>query len=195
LKPIETAISLLSIEQPKKGLLNNFFGVMELPAHQRVQLRPLYEQRGPLRNRLNKLKKHEEEIQRSEDELKKVRLRLSRLERAVSRKRKYKDSLIEVRAAAASNAKETREVGTTVRRGLTPQPWCPYCGGALGPDPHADHIYPVSKGGRSAPKNMVYACAKCNIMKTNLTLTNFIQKFSLDRDVIEERLKQLHKDF
>ena len=130
-----------------------------------------------------------------EKSIKSWRSGLLRLEEAAVPMRKKKDFLVELRAAAALNAKKTREVGATVKRGLTRQPWCPYCGNSIDEYSHVDHIYPVSKGGRSVPKNMVYVCVQCNIMKSNLTLTGFIQKFSLDRDVIEERLKQLNKEF
>lgn len=65
----------------------------------------------------------------------------------------------------------------------------------LGDEPHADHIYPVSKGGRSMPKNMVYVCAPCNSQKINLTLAGFIKKYNLDRDEIERRLQELGKEF
>ena len=123
------------------------------------------------------------------------RSHLLRLEEAASPMRRKKDKEVELRAAAARNAEETRKVAVTVRRELKRQSWCPYCGDYLGSIPHVDHIYPVSKGGRSVPKNSVFVCPQCNMNKTNLTLTMFIQKFSLDRDVIEERLKQLHKDF
>jgi hypothetical protein len=42
---------------------------------------------------------------------------------------------------------------------------CPYCGGALGNLPHADHIHPVAKGGHSTKRNMVYVCRECNALK------------------------------
>lgn len=123
------------------------------------------------------------------------RTELLKLEKAASPMRRKKDEIIELRAATASNDKETRAIATTVIRGLSKQPWCPYCGNSLGSTPHVDHIYPVSKGGRSVPKNMVYVCSQCNIMKSNLTLAGFIRKFSLDRDIVEGRLKELYKDF
>ena len=133
--------------------------------------------------------------QMSELALRTERLRFHMLEKAVAKKRAQQDSLVALRAAAASNATQTRRVGDAVKRKLTPQPWCPYCGGELGPNPHADHIYPVAKGGRSVPKNMVYVCSQCNSMKKDLTLAAFIRKFSLDRVAIEGRLQQLYKDF
>lgn len=119
----------------------------------------------------------------------------AKLEDAVGRKQRKRDSLVELRAAAAANSNETRKVGSTVKRKLTRKPWCPYCGGILGLDSHADHIYPVSKGGRSAPRNMVYVCSECNARKRNLTLHGFMRKYGLDRAAIEARLDELGKDY
>lgn len=119
----------------------------------------------------------------------------SELETAATQRRRERDSLVELRAAAAKNVDEHRQMADSVKRKLGRQPWCPYCGGALGEDPHADHIYPIAKGGRSVPKNMVYACSPCNVAKRALTLTAFIRQFSLDRGAIEDRLTQLGKDF
>lgn len=39
-----------------------------------------------------------------------------------------------------------------------------------------DHVYPKSKGGRLIIGNWVYACARCNGLKGNLTLQKFKQK-------------------
>ncbi len=61
--------------------------------------------------------------------------------------------------------------------------------------PHADHIHPLSKGGRSVAGNMVWVCANCNSMKRDLTLAGFVRKFGLDRQAIENRLQQLGKEY
>jgi hypothetical protein len=42
---------------------------------------------------------------------------------------------------------------------------------------------------------MVKVCASCNSKKSDLTLREFIEKFKLQRDVIEERLIALGKEF
>ena len=75
------------------------------------------------------------------------------------------------------------------------QTHCPYCGGGLGAQPHADHIYPVAKGGLSTIANMVLVCAECNNKKAEHTLTAFIRLYGLDRGAIETRLTELGKDF
>jgi 5-methylcytosine-specific restriction endonuclease McrA len=111
------------------------------------------------------------------------------------KKQVQKQQIEELRAAAASSHEKTRELGARVRNRLAKQSQCPYCGGALGPSPHADHIYPVSKGGRSVERNMVMVCASCNIKKAHLTLSAFIKTYQLNRDEIEARLTVLEKDF
>ena len=72
---------------------------------------------------------------------------------------------------------------------------CPYCCEPLVDDRHADHIYPVSQGGRSNYKNLVYICPKCNLAKKDLTLNMYIDKFELDREAIMDRLKALGKNY
>jgi len=195
LAAVDIALSQLrTVRQPKGGLIGNLFGLTEQPATVKSQISTLELQRSSLQYRQSQLQRLGTAIQSWEASYEKARSWLSKLEEAVSRRRRKKDSLIELRAAVALSALETRHVGATVRRRLNRQPWCPYCGNPLGSDPHADHIYPVSKGGRSVPKNMVYVCAQCNSMKRNLTLAGFIRKFSLDRIAIEARLEQLNKE-
>jgi hypothetical protein len=42
---------------------------------------------------------------------------------------------------------------------------------------------------------MVWACSGCNNLKRDLTLTGFIRKYTLDREVIEARLEELGKEY
>lgn len=54
---------------------------------------------------------------------------------------------------------------------------CPYCSGPLGAPPidanqddtdspaHLDHMDPLSRGGEESIRNVVYACARCNLAK------------------------------
>ncbi len=43
---------------------------------------------------------------------------------------------------------------------------CRYCGSKDGPF-HADHVYPVSKGGETTFSNLVTACEDCNLKKSS----------------------------
>jgi 5-methylcytosine-specific restriction endonuclease McrA len=101
-----------------------------------------------------------------------------------------------LRAIAARDSNRVRELAWRIRkRLLAQQKDCPYCGCVLGEKPHADHIYPVAKGGLSVESNMVLVCEDCNFKKSDSTLQVFIRTFSLDRSTIECRLRDLGKDF
>ena len=71
---------------------------------------------------------------------------------------------------------------------------CPYCGEFIS-EAHIDHIYPVAKGGLSTTKNMVRVCSICNMKKKDLTLSQFIRKYKLDREFIEGNLDLLNKAY
>ncbi|MDA7937673.1 HNH endonuclease [Pirellulales bacterium] len=101
----------------------------------------------------------------------------------------------QIRALATANTDDVRSAASTVKRKLGVDHDCPYCGLELGPDYHADHIYPVAKGGKSTFKNMVNVCRTCNSKKVALTLGVFCRKLGLNRDAIELRLDALGKDF
>jgi 5-methylcytosine-specific restriction endonuclease McrA len=91
--------------------------------------------------------------------------------------------------------REARRRGSKLRKRLDTSNECPYCGDPLGPQPHADHIYPVSLGGRSEHWNMVYVCADCNALKSSMTLMGFIIRRGLDLQDIHRRLAALGKNF
>lgn len=110
-------------------------------------------------------------------------------------KRKKAAELELLKAKAASVDGSARDLADSIRRKLAIQKGCPYCGEELGLQPHADHIYPLSKGGHSVIANMVMVCAECNIKKGAMTLRAFIVKHGLNRDDIEQRLHGLGKDF
>jgi 5-methylcytosine-specific restriction endonuclease McrA len=186
--------SLRETYQPK-GALRKLLGLNELPPSVKAEVKALNTQLLTLQMEQRKLEGLGNEIQSKEWRVESFRNWLSKVEEATARKRRKKDVIIELRAAAAASATESRKVGSSVRRKLNKQPWCPYCGGPLGPDSNADHIYPLSKGGRSVPKNMVYVCSECNSMKGTLTLSGFVRKHGLDRDEIERRLDELGKEY
>ncbi len=113
---------------------------------------------------------------------------------------KQKEKVTELKVKAASSDKEIRLLAPAVRKKLMGQlhimPTCPYCGQPLREDDlHADHIYPVSKGGRSLIKNMILICSSCNLKKKDKTLNQFISAYKLNRSKIEANLLLLNKDF
>jgi 5-methylcytosine-specific restriction endonuclease McrA len=116
------------------------------------------------------------------------------------KKRQDEEDFRDLKARAAMSDMETRKLAESVKRGIAHQikllGVCPYCGQTIDSKAaHADHIYPVSKGGRSHARNMIYVCSNCNIKKGDATLNQFIRLTGYDRDAIEERLSRLGKDY
>jgi hypothetical protein len=112
----------------------------------------------------------------------------------------YKKNLLEqleiTRAIAADSIKQVRRQAQNKKRKLEMPEECPYCGNSLlAAEVHVDHIYPVSKGGKSIPANMVNVCASCNTKKKDMTLGVFIETSGLNYSVIRNRLSGLGKDF
>lgn len=191
----ERLSSLQKVRRPRDGFLAGLLGLTEQPDEIRTEVSSLEAERADLMSQRSKLDSlyfgasHYQRLIKKEQDL------LEKLKVARERKLKKNNKIIELRAAAAANSDEARKLGSAVRRALDEQPFCPYCGGTLGDSPHADHIYPISKGGRSVPRNMVFACSPCNGMKSDLTLASFVRKYALDRAAIETRLEQLGKEF
>ncbi|MGA2619664.1 MAG: HNH endonuclease signature motif containing protein [Thermoguttaceae bacterium] len=138
-------------------------------------------------------------IQRHRDENKRSaehRARLAAKEASAKAKQARKEQL---EAAAAAHFGKTREEADKIKRRLQDQVSlyanCPYCNGAMDGTLHADHIYPVVKGGLSTTENMVFVCESCNLKKHDKTLREFILQTGYDRDRIERALHQLGKRF
>lgn len=105
-----------------------------------------------------------------------------------------------VKALAAAHTNKTRQLAVSVKSRLSEQKnlleCCPYCCNDLGDYPHADHIYPVAKGGLSTVENMVYVCQQCNAKKSDKTLFDFINSSSIyDFSIVIGNLKKLNKQF
>ena len=125
-----------------------------------------------------------------------IRLRIDAKEdRELEKKRRASVKKKKNRALIAKATGTSRNLAATIKKQLSSSHPCPYCGKALGTDFHADHIYPVIKGGLSTIQNMVNVCSSCNLAKRDLTLSAFIRKFGLNRDEIESRLEALGKEF
>lgn len=129
-----------------------------------------------------------------------------RLQSSLKRKEKKRLSSIkrndkekQIKAMAAAHAGKTRQLAHTIKRNIEHQrkilSVCPYCGLTLDNNPKADHIYPVAKGGLSTEKNMVYVCAKCNSLKSDKTLREFVKQNGWNWTSIEKHLEVLRKDF
>jgi 5-methylcytosine-specific restriction endonuclease McrA len=107
------------------------------------------------------------------------------------RKKREEEKRIKARLAAYDG--KSREIATGLKRQLKKYDVCPYCFGALGNYPEADHIIPIAQGGLSIETNMVYICKDCNQKKRDMTLREFCEKFKRDRMQIEDILVKLGK--
>jgi len=71
---------------------------------------------------------------------------------------------------------------------------CQYCGKSA-PDVilHADHIHPVSRGGKNGITNLITACQDCNLGKSNRTLSDktAAAKSKAQADILQERRNQI----
>jgi 5-methylcytosine-specific restriction endonuclease McrA len=127
---------------------------------------------------------------------------IDKAERAVARERRAaekaqieKEKIERQKALAQAHLKNVRAVAANLRLQLARSHSCPYCFGPLGDSPQADHIHPVVKGGLSTQRNMVFVCVPCNSKKKELTLNQFIDAFSLNRDKVLSALRVLGKDY
>jgi len=124
-----------------------------------------------------------------------LRIRLENAKSNLSRLERRAASNAVKKAQVATAIGTSRNLAATVKNHLPTDHPCPYCGVDLGMNYHADHIYPVSKGGQSRAENMVNVCAQCNSKKSDLTLSTFIEQNGLDRVRIERNLNSLGKEF
>ena len=111
-----------------------------------------------------------------------------------------KEKIRELKAKVATTNGEKRSQAQKFRRDLHKQlkllQRCPYCGGTLTEhNAHLDHIYPISKGGLSSLKNLVFVCGRCNINKGDRTLRSFLKAFTLTEKSAHDHLELLRKDF
>ena len=124
----------------------------------------------------------------------KAEAKIIRLKEEAIRQKRTKEILDRKKAQYATTVDETRNLAQSIKRRLPTNHNCPYCDGPLGENYHADHIYPVSKGGQSRESNMVNVCETCNLKKKDDTLNTFIRKYGLNRDSIERNLIKLGKE-
>jgi len=137
-------------------------------------------------------------IARVESDLEKFKLKeRQRADRAASaaKRDRERQNRLDANAFLAARARgEIRSESSRLRSRLSRDHPCPYCGGELGPNMHADHIHPVAKGGLPVESNYVMVCQRCNQAKRDSTLNQFIDRMGLNREVVLRALKMLGKD-
>lgn len=100
---------------------------------------------------------------------------IEKIQKVIEKKRTEQQKVHHLKAVAATHYGKQRDEAEKVKRDIRNQTRilseCPYCGTRLRiEEAHADHIYPVKKGGLSTLENMVYVCHSCNGKKRDMTL-------------------------
>ena len=151
------------------------------------------DRKAGLEIKLDRYKSYIKPIQEAKEIIKKKH------EAQQSQIKRAKDETAKHKAHSYAYQEKTRELAEEVKKEIKSQlrkfKVCPYCEGDLGDVPHADHIYPVSKGGLSTKENMVYICQSCNSSKSDKTLSVFIKSKGFDREKVEGNLDLLGKDY
>lgn len=199
IKELESSVA------PRKGFLGSVFPSKTTQLlHQRLAVK--HAERNKLLQRIREASEIETRKRSLADQIAQCKAKISALKRSAAafeeRKRRATEKqaranerLLAVKAKAAAFDEASRDLASQVKRKLDVQTHCPYCGSKLGADMHADHIYPLSKGGLSVSSNMVFVCVACNMKKRDMTLSAFIKKFNLVRSDIERQLDQLGKEY
>lgn len=170
-----------------------FFGILYGEGAKKARERDKLEEQ--IRNQLWESRSRREELERT---IRSAEEQISKFKRIADRQkgvlRRYEKRRVE-RALLARATNSSREAARSLKANSPYDHECPYCGYALGDNPHLDHIYPVRLGGLSHSKNLVHVCAACNLRKKDMTLNQFIEALSLDRRMVFERLRALGKDY
>jgi 5-methylcytosine-specific restriction endonuclease McrA len=125
-------------------------------------------------------------ISKLEEKINLAELKLGAIERFEQR---HGNSL-----ALADKARErARRRADRLRKLVKKTSHCPYCSIELDDSAQFDHIYPVSEGGLSTVKNMIWCCSACNSVKSSKGLTTFIHERGLPLSEVLARLKALGK--
>ena len=187
---------------PEEGIFAKLFGGTKIHSESRSAIESIAEKISKYesvisqdRNLLWEEDRALKELKFHESSLESIEARRQILKRKLEKEELARQKKKELQIKAAQNDKERRRLANLIKRYDLKNSECPYCGVPLKDEKHADHIYPVSKGGQSTVANMVLVCPECNIKKSDSTLREFILRHDLDRDAVEERLSRLHKAF
>jgi 5-methylcytosine-specific restriction endonuclease McrA len=157
-----------------------------------------------LRNKADSLIKYLELIKKSiqpaiASEIQRAATKEKMAEKRIDDEQKRVQREARTKALAAAHMGNSRALADSVKRSIRRQlkliNHCPYCEGDIGPDPEADHIYPIALGGLSTKENMVYICKPCNSKKGKKTLREFVKLMKYDMDRVDYLLNKLGKSF
>lgn len=180
----------------KSGFWNSISGVTEISPESRQKIQIIQQKQFEVNEKIKNI--GGSSLREQNHKLNQIGVQnafLEKLDKRIKQLEEKKHKIDSLRNKAATITQEKRVIAESVKKRIGKNQQCPYCGSYISGIPHADHIYPVSRGGESVVKNMVYVCSSCNLKKGNMTLTMFIKKFSLNRVEIESRLDALRKEY
>ena len=96
---------------------------------------------------------------------------------------------------------ERREtISPTLKRALKSAAWrdcgqrCVYCGSGMPlAEATLDHVFPMARGGRSQPGNLVVACAPCNRLKGDLHPHEFFARWPIAAENFMRYARTVHR--
>ena len=196
---LDNAIKIQQLTRDRKtksGFWNTISGVTEIAPESQQRIQVIQQCQLELNDKIKKI--GGSSLREQNHKLNQVAIQktfLEKLDKRIKHLEEKQHKIDSLKNKAATINQEKRVFAESVKKRIGKNKDCPYCGSHISGIPHADHIYPVSRGGESVVKNMVYVCSSCNLKKGNMTLTMFIKKFSLNREEIELRLDALRKEY
>lgn len=155
-----------------------------------LRIMPIVDKYRPAHDRVDRfISDNKEQI----GQISKLRRKIYSLEGELTESRRFERAHGKTLAITARAKADTRARVDKMRHLVERTLNCPYCGLALGKNAHLDHIHPVSCGGLSVLDNLVWACDRCNGLKSDRTVMEFCELSKLDFLAIASRLKALRK--
>lgn len=199
-----------------KGLLNNIFNSNELNQTTKDKITLIKKEQKQFidivtSKEFTMMQLRQSEIKYGKEILKEIQDRLKWIYRKKMKEEKgsllelqnklkienKKKELHELKIRLETNEVEKRKMGAKLKPHIKHHGFCPYCELVFTPKIiiHLDHIHPIKLGGLERVDNLVKVCSTCNLQKSDMTLREFIKKYNLNRDKVENNLTLLNKKF
>lgn len=113
----------------------------------------------------------------------------------VERKRLQKERQRHDKARLAAIDEKTRRGIGAYRDKVEFTGSCAYCETCItrGVNAHLEHIMPIAKNGTNSLDNLVWACDKCNLLKSDKSFYRFLAAAKLNPDKVMSRLVAMGK--
>jgi len=180
----EWEITLQNLDEALKGQRRKWILSGYLKGYRELQESWLSFNQINLKDKLEtRIRGFENQIESAQDDLELIKVKHEKLRALDARKQSDKATLAKVK-------KKSRSLADEIKKRLIIPLHCPYCENDIGEKPHADHIYPLSHGGKETVSNMIYVCAPCNLKKSDKTLFEFCEISNFNFTKIAFRLRK-----